>query len=236
MQYTVECSGSQETKGIERLQGDDCAGFEGHIVLISDSHLTRGWRGDCPGGGWIWTHWITSKCIPLKRTIWRIYEFRISRGQVWKKEVEERLVLYSLSASSVHLTYLGVSQRPVEQFTQTSYMVPLIYSQSTGIRQFSMVRESRSERTLEIWSTCEVHLARSPPCLACPSYFLWGIVSLTCSFSLKQLGRALVKLARSLRWNASIPFLQFPLTFWCPFPIPHSSSHQVSSWDLLNDK
>lgn len=60
--------------------------------------------------------------------------FRFPGGQVWKKEVEERLVLYSLQASSVHLTYLGVSQCPVEQFTQTIYMVPLIYSQSTGIR------------------------------------------------------------------------------------------------------
>lgn len=50
-------------------------------------------------------------------------------------------------------------QYPVEQFTQIIYVVPLIYSQNPVIRWFSMVRESRLERKLEIWSTCEVHLA-----------------------------------------------------------------------------
>lgn len=157
--------------------------------------------------------------------------------QGWKKEVEERLVLCSLQASSVHLTYLGVSQHPVEQFTQIIYTVPLIYSQRTGIRWFSTVKESRLERTLEIWSTCAVYLAQSPPCLDCPSYFLWGIVSLTCSFSLKQLGSALGKLVRLLRWNAGIHFLHLPLTFWCPFPIPHSSSHKYhlgTYWVISN--
>lgn len=39
MQYTVECSGSQENKEIERLQGDDCASKGADIWLPPDKRL-----------------------------------------------------------------------------------------------------------------------------------------------------------------------------------------------------